>query len=484
MICALMLAYLVNSALDWRRRNPRNLPPPSGPPKVPFFGNMFQMAKPGPLWVTYTELAREYGDMFYLTAPGASVLVLSSLPVINDLLERRSSKYSDRLQLPAIKMAKADWNFGLLPYGPSWRTHRRTFHQLMNQKAVPQYRPIIQFHTTKFLRRLLEDPGNILDYTQVLFGDIIMHVAYGIKDEEYIKDLTMLADKQVRGITAAVVPGRFLVNTLPLLRYVPSWFPGTGWKETFQELANVNEAITAKPFEEAKQRIQDGKHDEYPSLVGHLLDRLPTDGPETRDAELVAQNVATVAYIGGAESTIGTASGLILALAMYPEAQRRAQDEIDSIIGPNRLPAFDDYERLPYLQAIVREVIRLWPVAPLAVPHATSEDDVYNDYFIPRGTIVMGNAWAIFRNPEIYPEPYEFRPERFLKDGKINSDILDPTSCAFGFGRRICPGRHLSQESLGLFAASLLAAFSVSPAKDETGNPIPLKYEPDGSIIV
>ncbi|KAH6919329.1 cytochrome P450 [Coprinopsis sp. MPI-PUGE-AT-0042] len=407
---------------------------------------MFQMAKPGPLWVTYTELAQKgyvLSDSSGGKRLGSQLLACYQRPSGTTVFQ-----VFDRLQLPAVAMTKADWNFGLFPYGPSWRAHRRAFHQQMNQKAVSQYRPTIRLHTTKFLRHLLKDPGNVLDDTQTLFGQIILHMAYGIRDEKYIKDFTILAEKQIQGIASALVPGRFLVNTLPFLRFVPSWFPGAGWKKMFQELAEVN------------------------------------NGAEAPNQEEVIQNVAAIAYIAGAVTTIGTASGLILALAMYPDAQRRAQGEIDTVVGPSRLPDFDDFPHLPYLQALVNEVARLWPVAPLALPHTTSEDDVYKDYFIPRGTVVFGNSWAISRDPIIYPNPYEFRPERFLKDGKIDPDVLDPNSYAFGFGRRICPGRWLSQESLGLFAASLLAVFNVLPAKDETGSPIPLKYEPNGTMIL
>jgi cytochrome P450 len=131
----------------------------------------------------FIDLPLSIGDIFYLEAPGEKVLVLNSLPVITELLDRRSSKYSDRLQLPAIDMcvpftrlytpsqtdiltrAKADWNFGLFPYGSWWRAHRREFHQQMNQKAIPRYRPIIQLHMTKFLRSLSTDADKGLEYT-------------------------------------------------------------------------------------------------------------------------------------------------------------------------------------------------------------------------------------------------------------------------------------------------------------------------------
>lgn len=355
----------------------------------------------------------------------------------------------------------------------------------MHQKAVPQYRPIIQYHTGKYLRRLLKDPKDFFDHTQVLFGEIIMQLAYGTNDEDSVKDFTIMAEKQVQGVTGAAVPGRLLVNNLPILRFVPTWFPGAGWKRHLLHLAELIDQMTFKTFEDAKQRIRDGAQEETPSLVAQLLERLPSsDDPDAEDQELIARNVAAIAYIGGADTTIGSASGLILALAMYPDKQRKAQDELDSVVGPGRLPDFDDFAQLPYLRALIKEVIRFWPVAPLGVPHATSEDDVYRDYFIPRGTSVITNTWAIFRDPKNYADPFEFRPERFLKDGKINSDVLDPESCLFGYGRRVCPGRYFSQETLGLMAASLLAVFNVAPSKDEFGKPIPLNYVPNGPMIV
>ncbi|KAH6899199.1 hypothetical protein BKA70DRAFT_1437682 [Coprinopsis sp. MPI-PUGE-AT-0042] len=178
----------------------------------------------------------------------------------------------------------------------------------MNQQAVPHYRPIIQLHMTKFLCSLSRAPEKGLDYT-THYSENHYALAYGIKDEQY-QDLTELAEAQIQGLTKAIVPGRFLVNTLPFLRHVPDWCPGTGWKKFVKHLADMNEEMTVKPFEDAKRRIRRDT-DEYPSMVGHLLERLPSDGPEARGEELVAQNVTTVAYVGGADTTIGTASGLI-----------------------------------------------------------------------------------------------------------------------------------------------------------------------------
>lgn len=143
----------------------------------------------------------------------------------------------------------------------------------------------------------------------------------------------------------------------------------------------------------------------------------------------------------------------------------------------------------------------------LVVPHFSREDDEYNGYFIPKGTAVMGNAWyglssmvtgfterliyrAIMHDPDIFDDPMEFKPERYLnidpatKKFVINTSILDPEVAAFGFGRRICPGRHLSNEALSLMAASLLSAFTVNAPKDENGNSMRVQMTTGNGLIM
>ncbi|RXW13688.1 hypothetical protein EST38_g12163 [Candolleomyces aberdarensis] len=117
------------------------------------------------------------------------------------------------------------------------------------------------------------------------------------------------------------------------------------------------------------------------------------------------------------------------------------------------------------------ELLRWHQPVPLGVAHATSEDDVYKGYFIPKGTVVMGNIWHILHNPETYLDPFNLKPDRFIKDGKINQEVTDPFEAAFGFGRRICPGRNIALDTLYALISSTLAMFDVSVPKDENGNP-------------
>jgi len=151
-----------------------------------------------------------------------------------------------------------------------------------------------------------------------------------------------------------------------------------------------------------------------------------------------------------------------------PEAQRKAQAEIDKVVGMSRLVDFEDRDGLPYLDAMVKEVLRWHPVLPIGIPHYSTEDDIVGKYFIPKGTIVIGNTWYLSHNESVFgPDTDKFIPERFL-----NPEVKYPTM-AFGYGRRICPGRYFADNGLFIAIASLLQVFDILPSIDETGKEIP-----------
>ncbi|CAE6495857.1 unnamed protein product [Rhizoctonia solani] len=159
----------------------------------------------------------------------------------------------------------------------------------------------------------------------------------------------------------------------------------------------------------------------------------------------------------------------VMAMAMHPDVQAKAQAELDAVIG-TRLPEMADRDSLPYIRRIVKEVFRWRMVLPLALPHACIQDDTYKGYHIPKGAIVIGNSWAISNNPDVYIDPDRFNPDRFL-------DLSVPDAPTFGYGRRSCPGSHHAEASLFIVAAGLLAMFNISPEEDDNGKPILLKPE-------
>jgi cytochrome P450 len=163
----------------------------------------------------------------------------------------------------------------------------------------------------------------------------------------------------------------------------------------------------------------------------------------------------------------------------FPEVQRRAQAELDTAVGRDRLPTFDDAPRLPYVRAIIEEVLRWRPSLPLGLPHAATEDDWYEGMFIPKGTICIPNAWHCNHDRTVFGEDAdEFRPERHLDErGALLSGSLETVQAGhvtFGFGRRICVGSHLAKDTLFISTARILWAARLQGARDENGNEVPL----------
>ncbi|OJT13596.1 O-methylsterigmatocystin oxidoreductase [Trametes pubescens] len=176
----------------------------------------------------------------------------------------------------------------------------------------------------------------------------------------------------------------------------------------------------------------------------------------------------------GVGTVVITIEVFLLAMLHHPDIQKKAQEEVDQVVGPSRMPEFADMEALPYVTALIKEVARWRPVAPTGFPHAVTEDDTYNGYHIPKGATVYANIHAIMQDPELFPEPEAFRPERFL--GTTNPKLQNFTM-QFGFGRRICPGLHIANQSVFIVIARwmldrLLWAFDVVPATGPDGKPI------------
>lgn len=173
-------------------------------------------------------------------------------------------------------------------------------------------------------------------------------------------------------------------------------------------------------------------------------------------------------YSGGADTTVSSMHCFYLAMTLFPEAQKKAQEEIDRVIGSERLPSFEDRPSLPYVDALVKEVLRWHPVAPMGLPHVANADDVYEGMFIPKGAMLIPNIWLMMHDPETFKDPFTFNPARFLGE----EPETDPHTLCFGFGRRICPGRELADASVYLSIAMSLAAFNIRKARDASGKEI------------
>ncbi|KAJ7146914.1 cytochrome P450 [Mycena epipterygia] len=471
-----IIMYSVHSRLTTRSK----LPLPPGPKKKPIVGNMFDLPT-GRVWETYKNWSQKYNsDIIHLDLAGTSVIVLSSLEATNDLLEKRSSIYSDRLKSTML-MDLMGWTFNLstMPYGDTWRTSRRLFSQEFNVISSRNFRPKEIAATHGLLRRLLHTPDEFNTHFKQMAGEFIMSVAYGIDvlpdNDPYIE----LAEQMVQTGVQAAIPGRFLVDSIPMLKHVPDWLPGAGFKRLAKEGKNLGQALKEIPFAEVKRQIVSGTAPH--SFTAKSLETLSELGVTYYDEDIIKATSASM-YAAGSDTTVTALSTFVLAMLANPEVQKKAQMEIDEVIGLERLPDFNDENSLPYVSALVKEVLRWRPVTPIAIPHYLAVEDEYRGYRLPAGSIIIGNVWAILQDEDIYPDPNSFNPERFLRDGKLNPDVKDPQA-AFGFGRRICPARHMATSSVWITVASILAVFDITKAVGDDGQIIEPSYQYSSELI-
>ncbi|KAG1815893.1 cytochrome P450 [Suillus variegatus] len=208
-----------------------------------------------------------------------------------------------------------------------------------------------------------------------------------------------------------------------------------------------------------------------PSVVPDALKRIPVKTQDEREAAVLEKGIKESSATGYAAQTTSSLYIFLLAMVLYPEVQTRAQAEIDSVIGETleRLPDWDDRASMPYINAIILETLRWFPVAPLGVAHATVNDDIYEGYYIPKGATVVPNARFMARNPDKYPNPTRFIPERYMskvtvEEPSTHSPTSDDISFVFGFGRRICVGRHVADASLFAAVVNILTVFQLERA--------------------
>ncbi|KAF6755378.1 cytochrome P450 [Ephemerocybe angulata] len=469
---ALLLVQLVVGRL-WKQKTSGH-PLPPGPRGYPGIGNLLDIPT-GRSEVKYSELARRYGDMVYLESLGTKILVISSLKRTTELFEQKSSNYSDRADLPMIcgQMGYEAY-MSLMRYGSRWRRQRRlTGQSLYNPTAVGRLHGLILDERRVFVQGLLKDPFGLMKSSRSYFTRTILKATYGITPSGDDDPFITQPIKTVEGFARAGVPGTFLVDLIPALKYIPEWVPGTGWKKIARDYRETAIESRARPFNLVHDLYRKGIAPH--SIASYMISNLPNeDDPPHEEERLCAQDATAIAYVDPDLSlqSLAAAMSAILHLAIHPGARKRAQEEIDEVVGCNRLPDFGDRPRLVYISAFLKEVFRMHPSFPLAVPHASVEDDIHDGYFIPKGTIVIGNTWHIFHDPVLYPDPFRFNPasDRFIRDGQINRKMVDPYSIAFGYGRRICPGRHMSIDSVFLMVASILAMFDINAPKDRNGN--------------
>ncbi|KAI0365451.1 cytochrome P450 [Pilatotrama ljubarskyi] len=469
-----VLLLVVLYSLNIRRRRSRLRPP--GPLPKPLIGNLKDIPSGGTEWAKYAELARKYAsDLLYFTAFGTPLLVLNSFETAHELLDKRGALYSDRPRFVMVKeLMRFDWNLVLMSYGRRFIAQRRVVQQEFSPAIVARvHRPVMEREVHALLGRLLEDVhpvgaerADVVKHLRHMTGAIIMMVSYGHQVVSAEDEYVALAERVREHGEARPPAGVALIDLLPLLKYVPPWFPGAAFHEHAAKGRAFSHMMLSAPFGMVKERMAAGNA--VPSMATRLLSRtgeLPLDGTGM-DADTFVRDCCGVVYSAGADTTLVALRNFLLAMMRYPVVQKRAQQELDEVVGKDRLPAYEDRARLPYVTRVVKESLRWKTVSNLGVPHATLDEDEYRGAYIPKGTTVLANIHAMHHDESVYANPDEFNPDRFLPTPEKPDGEPDPARAAFGFGRRICPGRYFAEDSLFLGIASLLHIFVISMPDD------------------
>ncbi|KAJ6502263.1 cytochrome P450 [Mycena sanguinolenta] len=435
----------------------RGAPLPPGP--RPWLGVLALPSGTDKEWVTYGKWAEKWGDITSVTAFGQTVVVLNSFKTAVEMLDKKSSNYSDR---PVFQMGGElvgwDRSVALLSSRtPQFRWTRRNFHQLIgSQSSVKAFHPIEMEECRNFMQRLLQSPERLQSHVHLASGALALRITYGYTVRDEKDPLIEIITNVMQEFSDSVTPGAFLVDLLPILKYVPSWMPGAGFQRTAKRWSKSKDEAIDRPFNLVKEHMALGSAED--SFVSILLRE------NLSEEEVVyLKRAANSAYGGGSDTTACAMYTFFLQMALHPEVQAKAQAELDAVVGNHRLPSYDDRESLPYINAIAKEVFRFHPAGPMGLPHLATEDDIHNGYLIPKGAVILPNIWNMVHDPEIYTDPLVFNPSRFIaSDG--HTPEPDPRDVVFGFGRRVCPGKLVADASIFIVCAMTLATFTISKA--------------------
>ncbi|KAL3462651.1 cytochrome P450 [Aspergillus heterothallicus] len=458
------LASLYILSLVFHRASASTRPLPPGPKPLPLIGNVRDMPEPGaPDWLHWLKHKSIYGPISTVSVLGQRLIIVNDAKIALELLEKRSAIYSGRPSLPFADLCGMGGTVLMQGYGKRLQTYRKYIHREMGSAVnVARFDRTQETEVRRFLARLLDAPQNLPGHARGMAGGFVLKVLYGYNlDYTGVDPLLDYIEKALERFIPALVPGTWLVDAFPFLRHIPIWFPGARFRRIAQGLKHDLASLTDLPVCFVKRQLKAGNHE--PSYVSNLLgDTTNTVAPGSQEENDIKWSAVSL-YFGGSDTTVSTITSLFLAMALNPEVQRCAQEEIDRVVGRDRLPGFADRNKLPYINAMVKESLRWHPVTPMGLAHSVTEDDTYEGYHIPKGSVIMPNTWAFCHDPTDYKDPMSFNPERFLG----SSPERDPQAFVFGFGRRICPGRILADSSLYLTVAMSLAAFDIS--KPENG---------------
>ncbi|KAG2119306.1 cytochrome P450 [Suillus clintonianus] len=461
-IGAFVTLVLAGNVLRAKLRSRSRLPLPPGPPGHWLFGTPLPKVNQSQ---QFAEWINTYGPIISLrVGPGRVMVIIGRHQESNDLMEKEGGVLADRPRVVAAgEILSRGLYLVLAPVGDRFRRLRKAAHTHLQAKAADSYAPVQMNAVRDVILDILDNPKGHQAAVKRYAASVLLRVMYGKSTPTATNAPEIIVmHKFLKRFLIVMRPGAFLVDRYPILKYVP------GYTTELEQWRREESKLLHDNLDRVSRELATGMAG--PSFSRYLLENQSSH--QLSDDEM-AYLVGSL-FGAGLDTTSVAIMYVVMASACYLKAQEKVQEQLDIVVGRDRAPTFDDYNSLPQLEAFILECLRWRPVTPLGFAHRASADIVYKGMLIPEGAIVLGNHWAISRDPSVYPNPEQFDPERWLNsEGKIRDDIKFPS---FGFGRRACPGLHIANRSIFINAALLLWSFKIT---QDPENPIDMCFVDD-----
>ncbi|KAL9237973.1 hypothetical protein vseg_012459 [Gypsophila vaccaria] len=436
---------------------------PPGPRSIPIIGHLHLINKQ-PLHRLLQDLSSQYGSIYSLRFGFRPVVVISSPSLVSECFTTHDIVLANRPRLLVGKHLHYDWTtLGAASYGPLWRHLRRvTTLEFFSSRRLRSQCYIRAEEVIALAKDMMVESEDDDEFVEVemrpkfsaLSFNIVMRMVIGKRyfggEAEGVEEAKMF-----RGVArdlSELSGASNAVDCFPFLR----WFGVSKVEKKMLSVRKQMDCFLDGLIQEFKRnRDEDGfDADNGRPMIYNLLNLQELD-PVNYSNELI-KGIVQIMLTAGTDTSSVTLEWALALLLNHPRVLNKARLEIDTQIGKDRLVEETDLQNLPYLQNIINETLRLYPAVPLLSPHEPSEDCTIGGYYIPKGTMVLINAWAIHRDPNLWNDPLVFRPERFEgRDGDEYKFTLVP----FGLGRRSCPGASLANKVVGLTLATLIQCF-------------------------
>jgi cytochrome P450 len=361
-----------------------------------------------------------------------------------------------------------------LRWGAQFKLHRKMLQQAFTQTACKPYRAIQEEEARRACKQILSRPLEWEILARRFSTAIVIRVGFGVEIQDNNDPYIQMAIDAEEATGNGGTPASSVVDFFPLLRYLPNWLVNSSALKHARNSKFAIQRLHNAPWAATEPSIRTGTA-KWPSFMRTHYERYRKNIKEGKENEMTLDDIkgaaATISIAGG-NTTWSTIVVCILYLIMNPEVQKRVQSEIDAITRGERLPNFEDREKMTYLEYVIEETTRCVPLSPLGVPHASLKEDTYKGMLIPKGSVVYANAQAMTHDPSVYSDPDAFNPDRYVP--KDQGGLGEPLpEGPFGFGRRVCLGRHLALAGVYIFISTLLATFDLKPIVGPDGKEIP-----------